>query len=429
MRKIKGKILLLFVMQTASPLSISDNESFFTMHDFIKQKKDLTTEIPFIPASSIVGTLFSKAYKGDNDIFGIYKDNFNIKNSPLFVSDGCFKETYELKIKDCIKIDYEKSVVEEGAKFDLEIIGKDVMWEFKVEYTIYDNNDISEIKKAFKSVIEYIKNDNFRLGFKTNSGLGKQKLVNLYYKYFDNTNFADYLDFNFYTDSNIKEKMNLATLNIDFAKNEDKMILENISFPNGLIIRDYTTSLKTNDDDVDNLDYAYITTNNKPYIPGTSISGVLHNQIYRILTKLKIKNVKEKMKKLYKNSSKNDVLGGRYTIVEDAYFESYKEIIQTRTAIDRFSGGSLDGALYREKVISGGTTSITLIFKENTPLFIKGLYFLALDDLKNGRCQIGGEKAIGYGFVDGANANIIYQDKDNIMKNLVSKIKEWKNND
>lgn len=77
-----------------------------------------------------------------------------------------------------------------------------------------------------------------------------------------------------------------------------------------------------------------------------------------------------------------------------------KDLVLTRVAIDRLTGGAKPGALYTEKIAYGGTTQLTIVLKRNakgnTAQFQNALA-ASVVDLHEGFLAIGGETSIGRG--------------------------------
>src|SRR5699024_4344395 len=103
-----------------------------------------------------------------------------------------------------------------------------------------------------------------------------------------------------------------------------------------------------------------------------------------------------------KNSEEEiDGLRGR-VIIEDTYLpnEGGAEKVFSHTSIDRFTNGTIDGALFQEKV-SFFQDVITIPIWVKEKAFeneqVKEAFLLSLEDLKNGRLSLGGSASKGHG--------------------------------
>jgi CRISPR/Cas system CSM-associated protein Csm3 (group 7 of RAMP superfamily) len=154
------------------------------------------------------------------------------------------------------------------------------------------------------------------------------------------------------------------------------------------------------------------------YIPGSSLKGVLRAHTEKIFWHLFSERVSEKMpkeefKKVEEKSRFyreldyiSQLFGhpkfrGRFT-VDDAYFVNLSSSdIDKRTniAIDRFRGGSKNGALFTVESIVSGEAKTHVRLKNPEIWQISWLCFL-LRDWKEGRITVGAKSAVGFGRLD-----------------------------
>ena len=98
-----------------------------------------------------------------------------------------------------------------------------------------------------------------------------------------------------------------------------------------------------------------------------------------------------------------------HVLLEDIYIpaSSVQEKVFSHVAIDRFTGGAIDGALYQEKVIHTKPLAINLFvareaFQGDKGDSIKKAFELTLEDLVAGRLQLGGNTTKGHGVFSGS---------------------------
>lgn len=105
------------------------------------------------------------------------------------------------------------------------------------------------------------------------------------------------------------------------------------------------------------------------------------------------------------DGSKNGKNKKQYCKSNLSFFESEIENFTimpiTRTKIDRFTGGSMHGALFTENVCCGGETKLKIGInrKCDEKKAVLGLVFLFLDELNDGLLAVGGETAVGRGLM------------------------------
>lgn len=103
-----------------------------------------------------------------------------------------------------------------------------------------------------------------------------------------------------------------------------------------------------------------------------------------------------------KDSSKKDGLRGRI-IFSDVYLDKKRDVVTEKifdhVAIDRFTGGGINGALYQEKVINSSAFKLDLFVEKDAfkNELIKEAFENSLSDLVNGNLSLGGNTGKGHG--------------------------------
>ena len=172
----------------------------------------------------------------------------------------------------------------------------------------------------------------------------------------------------------------------------------------------------------------------KPIISGTSLAGVLWHRAERIVTTLgkDLKIVYDLFGDIKEN---NQEAKASRLVVYESVIESAENLVQSRIAIDRFTGGTYHGALFHEQPIFGIEKKVeqnknkkdqgkSKPKEENKYLELKielrepdkdemGLLLLLLKDLCTGDLPIGGTSSIGRGRLQGVEATISWQQPGN----------------
>ncbi len=365
------KLIYRFVLTNKSTLSIGAAYSSNTDHDIIRYSDNT----PFIPASSIAGSFFSKS-KYSKNVFGIVTDAKEIKDeSRLFISDGIFTADVKESTRDGIQLDSNKRTVK-GAKYDTEVILDNQEWSFFIEYDV--NNNLIDVQEAIIDVANNIQSGLFRLGYKQNRGYGIQKITHLYFK-----EIKDYHDYMNFCGEELNQNDLINQINSNLITDGDILLSLKVKLISPLIVREYSEIL--------DYDYSQLMgNNNRALVPGTSINGVLQHRIIDVYA--------PKLKNIDLDSLKDEI---KKTVVDELYLDGKNEII-TRNKIDHFSGAVIDGALITEKVFvptenSIGTLSVRI---RGGNKVIAALYYLALRDIGAGLVNLGGEASIGRGIFE-----------------------------
>ncbi|HDL01100.1 MAG TPA: hypothetical protein ENH23_02595, partial [candidate division Zixibacteria bacterium] len=199
-----------------------------------------------------------------------------------------------------------------------------------------------------------------------------------------------------------------------------------------LIIRHYSSNPAESDS-------AHIRSEGKNIIPGSSIKGAMRSRAERILKTLAVEDQTELFSFLFGNSSTSDKDNGkrydgsipsRIKINEVIIKQKVEANIQQRIKIDRFTGGTIDGALFDSMPIFSANHDIAnkLIVDLKDPIDAEiGLMLLILKDLWTEDLPIGGEKNIGRGILQGKKAVISYKNWSIVIDNIDTVSSENKN--
>ncbi len=401
---LRGKIKCL------SPLAVGSGLSEFTDHDVLTDENGN----PFIPGSSIAGVcrhyLESVNPGSASQIDSLFGEHFSDEKSrsqsdggksndkkkknkvesritffECFLSDGAeFKKGF----RDGVRID-DEGVAEKTGKFDYEIfeLKGNAYFDFRAEIDEYCDDD----KPLIEGMISGINNGSIRVGHKTTRGLGKIGLFDLKQKKV--TDIQSYIDFewNRVTDSASEFENGNAPGDEIFVYS-----FVNTSF---LTVANNATLIEKNDEGLINSE-PLKSINDKPVIPGTSWAGIFKSNFKKILTAVC----------LYPdggNAFLNSIFGtgaGSSKIIFDvSELDDANCMLQTRNAIDRFTGGAGDKKLFTNQLAFGGKSKLVITLKSNIPeadrALIKNLIDLTVRDFNDGSLNIGALGSIGAGIL------------------------------
>lgn len=369
------------ILTSQSPLIIGSGESDRTDNDVIKDKKGM----PFIPATSFAGILRHNLTKF-NKKYDKYFGDKEFEQSRFRFSNLSCVNLSEIKVRDGIKINNKKGVAEEGAKFNYEIIERDASFSFKIEFPYFET-EREEVIQLFQLIKTLFDKGYIRLGAKTNNGFGILKLTDYQcsnYDLKDRKSLSSYLQG--YELKNVKLDSNNLHLNTARFKLKGKLI-------DAFIIRDYS----------EYADSESIKSLEKPIITGSTIKGAIRSRAEKIINTLN--KSPEILENLFGYVSQKDKTAQKGKIrFNEILIDQYKEEIQNRIKINRFTSATINTALF---------DSMPLFFDENSgdieinieildPLKEEiGLILLVLKDLYSGDLAIGGEKSVGRGRIYG----------------------------
>lgn len=402
-----------------SPLAVGSGENESTDSDVIVD----STGTPFIPASSLAGSLRSyiagrSGRLAANVVFGFIpgsrEEQKKAKNGdPEYIERNCCVRIYDglyaggkdeffIATRDMVALQdkvgvkgakFDKQAVETGAKFTayIELLKQSATEKIK------DADQTFRIDREIEAAIAALGADQIRLGSKTSRGYGS---VSVECKALKFTASDDgWLDFDMTSDD--------AWANADeLTLTPDKgcSLKLGLRLRGGVSIREYTTEPGTKEDTMP--DYMQLALhlckeNGKPtpVIPGTSWAGAIRDRYSEFA-----ENQESAIEPLFGFVHKKDVMKSVISFSESKLRGGvWKKT--TRNAIDRFSGGTKDGALYTEKTYYGGETELVISFTKAPDERQIRLLSACLADLHNGFLAVGGLTSVGRGLFEIVSLN------------------------
>jgi len=400
---IKGKV------KNTSPLIIGCGLEEKTDNDILTDPNGN----PYIPGSSMAGTMrhhFKDNYSDQVDLdkyFGCASDDSGNQSKILFSDLRPADSEFELSIRDGVRIDNETGIAVDKAKFDYEIL------EPGAEFSLYiemESNEENKIKKIAQTIIRDLENSDIKLGAKTNLGFGEIELIESNVSLYDLNNEQDAIKWI----NRDKNKIELSDTNPYDKKTKDFEIEFDFSIKGSLIIKHYSA-------DPESSDAEHIKSKGKPIIPGTSIKGALKARAEKILNTIDSPQKEKLIGYLFGKTLDNNKgsIPSRLMLNEvNVKQEVEQDSTQQRIKIDRFTGGTMSGALFDSQPIfakNNGTNRLKIKIKDAQDPE-KGLLLLLLKDLWTADLPVGGEKNIGRGVLEGKRIKFGDIEIDNIEK-------------
>ena len=409
MSRITGKKYLRIEFSLASPLIIGCGKNENTDNDVLTNNLG----IPYIPGTAIAGVIRSSVEDAgvddDSDmdkVFGFIDGEKSRESSILFYDAnivGSDRERFNISIRDSVALD-EYKTAKDGAKFDMEVLEPGVSFVTYAE--LNEDDDIKDRQGMFWEAIKSIwKAEIITFGGKSTRGMGAVKVNSIKEATFDFSEKEDikkWLKFNMYED-NVWEDVTVET-----RESSGIYVLDlKLKLLGGISIRRYSTN-------VEEADYEQLTVMSPdkedediPVVPGTSWAGAFRHRIEELAGGSGKALTDEWFGKVETGGNGNKTRS-RITFSESQISGgAFKEI--TRNAIDRFTGGAADGALYTEKTYYGGDTELKIVIKSDSidENFGNALA-AAIADLHGDYLAVGGLTAVGRGLfkvtaVNGAN--------------------------
>jgi CRISPR/Cas system CSM-associated protein Csm3 (group 7 of RAMP superfamily) len=369
---------------------------------------------------------------------------------PIDFSDTFYANFQNLPIRQHVRISH-KGAAEEGGKFDEQVVYKGTRFSFEMELAGNDND-----KESWEKLLAEIINPVFRLGGGTRKGFGAIKVTDFKSEALRLTDEEDLnrylektseLDDKFW-DNVLSSKSSLFSSSSGWIKYELKLTPDDFFlFGSGFGSEDGSA------------DMSYVTekvidwesgegkfTEEKVLIPATSVKGALaHRTAFHFNKAQKVfadkieeqgfcqsliqkgywipdhcqkfnSNKKEDVLKMIAEGnpavrtlfgySANDEDGQRGNVLFSDIFladkDKNKQKLLNHVAIDRFTGGAMDGALFSEEVTATKEQfTLNIFLKEDVKAEYLQAFECALNDLCTGMLPLGGGTMRGHGCFNG----------------------------
>jgi len=378
---VKGNLILV------SPLIMSGGADDITDKDLIKNGAGEYI-IPGTAAAGVIRHYLKETYSGlsVDEVFGAEGDN----QSMLVFYDSPIVGSAQISVRDGVAIDGKTGTVKDKSKYNYQILEAGNSFTFRIGLTLRENSSGAE--DVMDHLIHALQKEEIYFGAKTSRGFGKVRLdevKTLSLDFSDGANAENWINFSW---DKVSGKY---TINSDI-KNSGiyTSITAGFKIASSLLIRSYSK----NPEDADSY---HLHSSDKPVIPGTSWAGVLRHCVENILEELDYKKP-DILKDLFGFvDQKTKEAKPSRIIIEESIIESAMDMRYTRNKIDRFTGGTVDTALFDEQAVYGGTTALAIRIK-NAQDYEIGLILLALKDISNGIQPVGGDSNIGRGILEGS---------------------------
>lgn len=435
-----------FTIEAATPIKVGTGKKGLTADEVVATD---VNGLPYIPGTSLAGVLRS-VYQGDDkdDIFGEDKGSRLIVSSAnmigangkviegvvaqsVFTENNDFYQNYKtLALRDHVRIDHTGSTgASSRGKFDSQVVFKGTRFVFELEL-IGDGSENAHWEK----LIEAIKYSEFRLGGGTRKGFGEIEVKSIEEKVYDLSK-PDDLDY--YLDKGI-------SFNTCFGEITE---FKKPTHCNGNASYHYQLTLKPEDFFIfsdgageSNIDSVQkkekiVKWNNKNgawhpefseeqiLIPATSVKGAIahrtafyYNQLNGIFSD-EVDDLKEHVGQRneavrvlfgFEANDKNETGKAGHigrVIFSDLFENKTSEKLLNHVAIDRFTGGAIDGALFNEQVVSSDEFTLNIYVEKALELETNksiGIAFeMALIDVCSGMLPLGGSVMRGHGCFGG----------------------------
>jgi CRISPR/Cas system CSM-associated protein Csm3 (group 7 of RAMP superfamily) len=469
-RKIFRRIIVkgTLVLDTPTCLGSGDKDGVTDMMLI----RDSLSDRALLAGSSIAGALrnylrecIQGYWKDDQQekdrvhlLFGALRKKNEGDQSPLIIYDSISLEAPSIELRDGVKIDSCTGTADEGAKYDFELLRSGTQFPLNFELLIEEQNE-NQLLQELAIALSGLEKGDIALGIKKRRGFGcchvrgwqvwnfdlqdtDQRLAWLHFPHWQTGLLSDSPVY-----PSIEEALERSNLVVDRScpdHRERFTVQATFKLASPLLIRSGHANTTLAPDVVHLKSYRdntfkpeasqfctlailkgtetlsiallwviILDTPFKPVLSGTSLAGVLRHRAERIANTLAVSTPTTIIDDLFgPNPVKNGdtKLKASRLIVYESVIEEVSDLVQTRIAIDRFTGGAYPGALFQEQpVYPGDESEVTIKIEIQNPQNHEiGLFLLLLKDLWVEDLPVGGGSSVGRGRLKGKEAILAF---------------------
>lgn len=384
--------------------------------------------------TAIVGRLFGFQVRQGREKNGdpIYRGH----ESPLIFFDSIAKAPAERSIRDGVRIDPKTGLAQDRLKYDRELSLPGVVFPFRCDLLIVERNAkpvgettadppfleatlVAHMAEALNALVD----SSIRFGARKSRGLGQVRATCFRAHRYDLSAEQGWLD---YANSawtlmplETKEGHELPEAAIEAAWPEaaeavaasraaisDKRDAFTMTFN---VRVDGTLLIRSPGREADDADMVTLTEQCRAILSGTSLAGAFRAQAQRIVNTLGVSEAKAsdgwvRLQSLFGSEpnasngegvSSQKLVGSRIRF-DEAVITNARTYRQSRIKVDRFTGGTIDTALFDEQPAVGGEATFRLTVRNPDRSDI-ALLLLTARNLLDGLFTIGGEASVGRG--------------------------------
>lgn len=438
--RIRARIHIGISGELSSPLLIGSGKEEQTDMDVLMTHD----KVPYIPGSALAGVL--RNYM-ENHMGGQEADNLfgtsgwgicpNDREQPegieyqsrILVYDTLLYEAYVTR-RDGVRLD-EYKTSEERKKYDMQAVEDGARYLMRLEIIVreYQEEQFCGLDKAIQHdlrlvefLIDGIAKGNLRLGARSSRGFGRLNVHETGYRIFQmdiREDFLSWLDWN--PDSVLESgtKWDLEKTDVEIKSIMHCLVIP-LKIKNTILVRQYNAWAWENpqgDGNLQTADYGQLTLcDGSAVIPGSTWSGAIRSYVAsRVNEFLGFSGWQRAQEALdcffgtwSQDTSTKDRRASR-VIFEETKIKGGHGQPAARNAIDRFTGGTGEGKLYKEVFWVGGSVNLEIRWSghslnEMEHKILCGLLLWAVYGLWNGLLSVGGETGVGRGIFEPAGA-------------------------
>jgi CRISPR/Cas system CSM-associated protein Csm3 (group 7 of RAMP superfamily) len=388
---------------------------------------------PFIPGASLAGACRSYLRgngKESDALLALFGGDVDCQKnqrdyaSALTVFDALPSEEAAIHVfvRDGVRIDRRTGIAEDKLKFDYEVLPAGTSFRVRLELVVYSELPYGvtrdNLLAMFRAMLEALACGEIRLGARTRRGLGRGKVREWTIRRIDMKNRSHVIAW-LRREANAGEPVKLEELPPPPAGLHAPWltIQADLALKTSLLIRSGGEAARAPD-------MVHLSEKGRPLLTGTSLGGALRSRCERIARTLFSESQATRITEAmfgtwHRREDPEEQLRAGRVLVEETELDNGSYWVQGRVAIDRFTGGALETALFDQAPYyptpkpqppatdEVGISQVRITIRLRDPDQTEAALLLqAFKDLWLGDLPVGGEAGVGRGVFRGISAEI-----------------------
>jgi CRISPR/Cas system CSM-associated protein Csm3 (group 7 of RAMP superfamily) len=353
-------------------------------------------------AASLSSLLFG-GQKGDNDG----------EQSRLIVDDAISAQC-GIELRDGVSLEGKTRTAAEKAKFDLQLWEAGTIFPLRFELIIDPEvdpkPDSPNIRQALTTALAGLTNGEITIGARKQRGYGRVTVRNWRLREYDLKRVNDLLSWIRDGGASLCDADSITTEDLTarlggvITDHRNQLAVSAVFSLNSSLLIRAGGGKSDQGPDMAHLQSRQADGRMAPVLSGTSLAGAIRNRVETIINTLAPQKTTNIIKNLFGDTGQ----ASRLMVSEQPIENGVNNLVQNRVAIDRFTGGARETALFNQQPVFGDEeTHLTINLRLINPADHEiGLILLALKDLWTGDLPLGGEQSVGRGRLKGRHATI-----------------------
>lgn len=419
-RKIVERIVVTGKLKLKTPAHFGGGDSNGTEMILLEDTLDRR---PLLPGASIAGALRNYLLNREQGyrqpeaggfaekLFGVRHSATEGEQSRVMVDDARGHERV-MEYRDGVKLSPETHTAEDKKLFSVQVWPVGTTFDLTFELLLYETDnpeEVKQVKQAFAVALSGLSDGSITLGARKRRGYGRVNVASWTVTKYDlrtRDGLARWLN-NSGTSTSTSNLFESFGVSKDFVDQRTyARITATFAIDGSLLIRAGS----------DVAEMAHLTSNGKPILSGTAVTGAIRARAARIVaTRKDASETRNVMDDLFgpfgeEGNEQQKLTASRFTATEQVIEvpPQQGELVQNRVRIDSFTGGAYETALFDQQPVFGsGQTLVDVTFEIQKPYDGEiGLLLLLLKDLWCSDLPLGGESGVGRGRLRGVKAEI-----------------------